>query len=171
VAAHAFIAAVATVALASAASTRFGALQFRVAARGSRTDWKAVFAQVAFGVVSAQVAVGTLLRHQLTGLTSHLAVGGVAVLALLTPAVAILQDPSAPEDQRRAARLAITAVLVQVGLGATVLLMILIGAPSVTAWLLATIAHVTVGTLTLLASARFALVMTASAEATSAGGR
>jgi len=116
-------------------------------------------AQLAFGLVAAQVVVGALLRHQQIGLVWHLMVGGLAVLALLAPAVAVLQDATTPIAVRRAARWAITAVVVQIVLGAAVLLMIVIGPPSVAVWLAATIAHVTVGTLTLLAAGRFAFAV------------
>jgi hypothetical protein len=115
-------------------------------------------ARFALGLVAAQVMAGALLRHQQLGLLWHLFVGGLAIVALLAPAVAVLQDPAAAIVERRAAQWAVTAVVTQVALGVSVLLMILVGPPSVTAWLAATIAHVTVGTLTLLAAVRFAAV-------------
>jgi hypothetical protein len=152
VVAHAFMAAVATVSLSSVASV---APESPLSAARPRARWITVSAQLAVGLVSAQVAVGAMLRHQQIGLTSHLVVGGLAVVVLLAPAVAILQDEAARAVERRVARWAITAVVFQVALGVAVLLMILIGPPSVTAWLAATVAHVTVGTLTLVAAARF----------------
>jgi len=152
---HAFMAALTAVALFSVAS----ASGLTANLPRSRARWVTVSAQLAFGLVVAQVAVGALLRHQQIGLTSHFLVGGLAVVTLLAPAVAVLQDPAAFAVERRAAQWAITAAIVQVGLGIAVLLMILIGRPSVEAWLTATVAHVTVGTLTLLATARFALTL------------
>jgi hypothetical protein len=149
---HAFIAAFATVSLASATTVASPSSE----SSRSRARWMTVSAQLAFGLVAAQVVAGAFLRHQQIGLLWHLLVGGLAVVALLAPAVAIRQDPVAPIVERRAATWAITAVVIQVALGVAVLLMILVGPPSVAAWLGATIAHVTVGTLTLLAAARFA---------------
>lgn len=149
VVAHAFMAALATVSLSSAAS------EAPLNAAPPRARWITVSAHLAVGLVAAQVAVGAMLRHQQIGLTSHLLVGGLAVVVLLAPAVAILQDPGARAVERRVARWAITAVVVQVALGVAVLLMILIGPPSVATWLAATVAHVTVGTLTLVAASRF----------------
>lgn len=152
VVAHAFMAALATVSLSSAASVPLEAPRN---AAPPRARWITVSAHLAVGLVAAQVAVGAMLRHQQIGLTSHLLVGGLAVVVLLAPAVAILQDPTARAVERRVARWAITAVVVQVALGVAVLLMILIGPPSVATWLAATVAHVTVGTLTLVAASRF----------------
>ena len=155
VAVHAFIAAFAGVPL--TAATRLA----KAGASGPvspRPRWVRVFAQVAFGLVSAQVAAGALLRHQQISLVTHLLLGGIAVLTLLVPAAATLQDPAASMAARSAARWAIAAVITQVALGVAVLIMILVGPPSLLAWLGATIAHVTVGTLTLLAAAGFAAV-------------
>jgi hypothetical protein len=124
------------------------------------TRWMQVSARSAVLLFGAQVAIGALLRHQQIGVTPHLFVGGLAVLALLAPAAAVLQDPVASPEGRRSARWAVAAVIVQVVLGAAVLLMIAVGPPSITAWLAVTVGHVTVGTLTLLATARFAVVVT-----------
>jgi len=152
VAAHAFVAALATVALSSLESTPLGS---SVSAPARRARWVAVSLQIAVGLVCAQVALGAMLRHQQIGLTSHLLVGGLAALALLAPATAILQDAASPAVERHAAQWAITAVIVQVALGGAVWLMIVIGPPSVASWLAATVAHVTVGTLTLVVAVRF----------------
>ena len=151
-AAHAFTAALGTVALSSVASAPVGS---SASVPGHRARWLLVSAQLAVGLVCAQVAVGAMLRHQQIGLSSHLFIGGLAVLALLAPAVAVLQDAATPAVERRAAHLAITTAIVQVALGGAVLLMIVIGPPSVASWLVATVAHVTVGTLTLVAAVRF----------------
>jgi hypothetical protein len=159
VVAHAFTAALATGVLSSVVSSPPGSA---VSAPAHRPRWMSVSAQIAVGLVCAQVAVGTMLRHQQIGLTPHLLVGGLAALALLVPAAAILQDASTPAVERHAARWAITAVIVQVALGGAVLLMIVIGPPSVAVWLAATIAHVTVGTLTLVAAVRFLFALSSS---------
>jgi hypothetical protein len=126
---------------------------------GTRATWVRQCARLAFGMVLVQIAVGALLRHGLIGLVWHLLVGGLALAALLLPAVIVTQDDSAHRVERRAAQWVIAAAIVEVCLGAAVFLMIVLGPPSVGAWLAATIAHVTVGTLTLLASAAFALAI------------
>ncbi len=156
VVAHAFMSALATVSLSSVA---FATPESHLSGAQPRARWITVSAQLAVGLVSAQVAVGAMLRHQQIGLTSHLLVGGLAVVVMLAPAMAILQDPAARAVERRGARWAVTAVVVQVALGVAVLLMILIGPPSVAAWLAATVAHVTVGTLTLVAAARLLFIV------------
>src|SRR5262245_8422434 len=150
---HAFTAAFATVPLTALASASVSAAEAPAAA------WKITSARAAFGLVGAQVVVGALLRHQQLGLIWHLLVGGVAATALLAPAMAVRQDAGTPDDHRQAAGWAIRAVVAQVALGVGVLIMILVGPPSLAVWLAFTIAHVAVGTLTLLSAAHFARVL------------
>ena len=64
-------------------------------------------------------------------------------------------------EERRAAKWAIASLLVQVSLGVAVLFLILIGTANVHVWLVTTIAHVAVGSLTLLAVAWLARVLAA----------
>jgi hypothetical protein len=152
-AAHAALAGFGVIAAAGLARSRFAA---QAPARqpdspGSGTAaWVVRSARIAAWLVLAQIASGALLRHHLMSLTWHLLLGGAAVIALLVPAVAIAQDESAPAVERRAAGWAIAATIAQASLGVAVLIMLFVGAPSVAVWLAATIAHVAVGSLTLL---------------------
>ncbi len=158
VAVHATLAAFAAVALAapSVARSRDEPPEGVSAANaGAQSTWVRPCARLAFVLVLIQVAVGALLRHGLIGLVWHLLAGGLTLVALLLPAVVVTQDDSAPHATRRTAQWVIAMAIVQVCLGAAVFLMIALGPPSVSAWLAATIAHVTGGTLTLLASAAF----------------
>jgi hypothetical protein len=158
VAGHAALAAFATVALAG--GTPDAPYLHTVATGKSRArTWKAVVARIGFVLVLLQIALGALLRHQLIGLTWHLLAGGLAALAVLVPAVAVRQESSARIEERRAAKWAIASLLVQVSLGVTVLLLILIGTANVQVWLATTITHVAVGSLTLLAAAWLARVL------------
>ncbi len=158
VAGHAALAAFATVALAG--GTPDAPYLHTVGTGKPRAQtWKAVVARIGFGLVLLQIALGALLRHQLIGLTWHLLAGGLAALAVLVPAVAVRQEASARTEERRAAKWAIASLLVQVSLGVAVLLMILIGTANVQVWLATTIAHVAVGSLTLLAAAWLARVL------------
>jgi hypothetical protein len=118
--------------------------------------WIVLLARAAVLLVMAQVVIGAALRHQLISTEWHLLFAGLAGLAALVPAVTIVNDPAAAAHTRRAARWTIAAIVVQVSLGVLVFVMMLVGPPSVMAWLTITVAHVTVGTLTLLATAAFA---------------
>ena len=138
--------------------THHTSTRWRTSKSRART-WKAVVARIGFVLVLLQIALGALLRHQLIGLTWHLLAGGLAALAVLVPAVAVRQESSARIEERRAAKWAIASLLVQVSLGVAVLLMILIGTSNVQVWLATTIAHVAVGSLTLLAAAWLARVL------------
>ena len=151
---HAMLGALSFVAVATSPGPSSG-----MAATPSRVAWTVPAARAAFGLVLLQVGAGALLRHGRLGLPWHLLFGGVATIAVLVPAVAILQDGSRPAPERRAARWAVTAVLIQVSLGASVVLMLFVGFPSIWMWHAATIAHVTVGSLTLLATAILARVL------------
>jgi len=122
---------------------------------GPPRQWTTRVATVGFGLVIVQIVAGAALRHHVIGLVWHLVVGGLASMAILAAAVATTQDQHTSAIQRRAARSAIAAVLVQVSLGVAVLLMIFVGPPSAAAWIAATVAHVVVGSLTLLAVGRF----------------
>ena len=149
---HAALSAFATLALAGG-TTDAAHLHAGAFATAAGWTWKAVVVRIGLGLVLLQIALGALLRHHLIGLTWHLLAGGLTALAILVPAVAIVQDPSAPIEPRRAARWAIASLLAQVSLGVAVFFMILVGTATVELWLATTIAHVTVGSLTLLAAA------------------
>jgi hypothetical protein len=148
-AAHAALAAYAALALASTGTSGL---------EGGRS-WQASVAGAGVLLLILQIALGALVRHHLIGYGLHLLVAGLAAVAILVPAVAIGQDAGATAVLKRAARLAITALLVQLSLGVAVLFMILTGTANVYAWLLATVAHVVAGTITLLAAARLARLL------------
>jgi hypothetical protein len=163
-AAHAAVAAFATIALA-----RFPG--------GTRTDrphphperrWATVLSRVGFGLILVQVAAGAALRHHVTGLAWHLFIGGLAAMAVLGCAVPTTQDERMSRPERRAAASVIAVIVVQVSLGTAVLFMILMGPPNAATWIATTVAHVLVGSLTLLAVGRFMWLL--GAVISSAGG-
>jgi hypothetical protein len=153
--AHGAFSAVAALAIFRALSGR-APLPIPASREGRGGRWIVFLARAAVFLVIVQVAIGAGLRHQLISIEWHLLFAGVAGLAALVPAVTIVNDPTAAVHSRRAARWTIAAIIVQVSLGALVFVMTLVGPPSVMAWLTITAAHVTVGTLTLLATAVFA---------------
>jgi len=131
-----------------------------------RGRWIVLLARAAVLLVMAQVAIGAALRHQLISMEWHLLFAGLAGLAALVPAVTIVNDPADDAHTRRAARWTIGAIVTQASLGVMVFVMMLVGPPSVMAWLTITVAHVTVGTLTLLATAAFARAVAVSGPRT-----
>jgi hypothetical protein len=149
VAGHAALAAYAFVALASLSTSASSA----VASTQSPQTWKAWTARLGFVLLLIQIAIGAMVRHHLMAVVWHLLTGGLAALAILVPAVAIVQEPLATADERLAARWAIAGLLVQVSLGVAALFMILIGTPNTLIWLVTTASHVVVGSLTLVAAA------------------
>jgi heme A synthase len=118
--------------------------------------WAVWFVRSAVILLMAQIALGAALRHQLIGLEWHLLGAGLVAAAVLVPAVTMVNNPDTPVHRRRAARGAIIAVVLQISLGAMVLMMLLVGPPSLKTWLVTGVAHVTVGTLALLATAALA---------------
>jgi len=155
-AAHAALAAYAALAL---ASTGTGGMSGMVIGRPGGRSWQASVAGVGVVLLILQIALGALVRHHLIGYGLHLLVAGLTALAILVPAVAASQEPGATAVLKRAARLAIASLLVQLSLGVAVLFMILTGTASVYGWLLTTVTHVVAGTITLLAAARLAQVL------------
>lgn len=146
---HAAAAAFATVAL----------VGFR---RGPRSDrvhrarrWATVLSRAGFILVLVQLAAGAALRHHVIGLPWHLFIGGLATMAVLGSAVPTTQDQQMTLAEKRAAVSVIAAIIVQVSLGTAVLFMIFLGPPNSVSWITATVAHVVVGSLTLLAVGRF----------------
>jgi len=117
--------------------------------------WTLVGARIALALMLVQIVVGALLRHKLVTVEWHLLVGGLAVLAVLIPAAAVLYDPRAVHAERRAARWVMAITLGQVSLGTAVFVMVLVGLPPLLLWLAGTIAHVTIGTATALALVAF----------------
>ena len=119
---------------------------------GSAPRWQAVCARLALAAMLGQVATGALLRHQLIALAWHLLSGGVAAFLLLVAAVPIVQDSPRDSADRRAAKSAIASLVVQVCLGASIFVMLLVGPVSALAWLGLTAAHVVMGSVTLVAA-------------------
>ena len=153
-AAHAALAAYGALAL---ASTGAGGMSGGIPiGRPGGRSWQASVASAGVLLLILQIALGALVRHHLIGYGLHLLVAGLTALAILVPAVAVSQDPGAAAVLKRAARLAIASLLVQLSLGVAVLFMILTGTANVSGWLLTTVAHVVAGTITLLAAARLA---------------
>ena len=113
--------------------------------------WQTRILRVGFVLTLVQIAVGALLRHHLAGVVPHLAVGGLAALSILVPAVVLTYDPSAAPVELRASRVAIGALLAQVALGLILMLMMLTESSAAGAWLSASVTHVVTATLTLLA--------------------
>jgi hypothetical protein len=118
--------------------------------------WQAVAAQLAVTAVLIQVAVGALLRHQLITLPWHLLFGGAAVLLLLIAAVPTTQSAASTPGEKRIARSAIASIIAQVVLGAAIFVMILVGVDRLDVWLSVTVAHVVMGSVTLVATSALA---------------
>jgi hypothetical protein len=96
--------------------------------------WPPRAARVGAVLLLLQVALAALMRHRVVGLTSHVLVGGLAATAVLVPAVAVTQRDGALVVEKRAARWAIAALLVQAFLGASLLLMVAAGTGNVPMW-------------------------------------
>jgi heme A synthase len=110
-------------------------------------------------VVLLQITLGALYRHNAIGIVPHVAIAmAVALLALILSSV-VLQHYPRPASLRRAAALLIAAVLVQVSLGIAALVMLLLNFTATGYFIASTIAHVTVGAVTLAASLVIALEM------------
>ena len=158
VAAHAAAAAFASVALVpQPAGTSFTESAAAIPAR--HRTWTPIVARLGLLLMLLQAALGALLRHRLIGLEWHILAGGLATLAVLVPAVAVIQDEAAATGETAAARWAIGSLVLQVTLGVAVLSMILGRTANAPLWLLTTIAHVVCGSLALIAVARLALVL------------
>jgi hypothetical protein len=161
---HAALAAFATIALAG----------FRRRTRTDRADparrWTAFLSRVGFSLILVQLAAGAALRHHVIGLPWHLFIGGLATMAVLGSAVPTTQDRQATLAEKRAAASAIAAILMQVSLGTAVLFMMLMGPPDAFTWIGTTVAHVVVGSLTLLAVTGFMGLLRGAAVASGGSG-
>jgi heme A synthase len=100
-------------------------------------------------LVVTQVAMGAAYRHGQWGVLPHLI--GAMVVAFLLVAESVLLLQRAPEHRllRRAAHWALGAVLLQVALGVLDYLVRLLDFQDTTAWFALSLAHVTVGSITL----------------------
>jgi hypothetical protein len=134
---------------------------FPVSSPGVRVRWTAIVAHLGLILMVLQAAIGAMLRHQLTSLGWHVLLAGLASIAVLVPAVSILQR--AEHDRRTlvCASLAIAATVTQVLLGTGVFVLMVTGNPTVTLWVSATATHIAFGTLTVVASAIFAAALRA----------
>lgn len=160
-----------------AALAAFATLAFAGFGRGTRPDrahparrWTEFISRVGFSLILVQLAAGAALRHHVIGLAWHLFIGGLATMATLGSAVPTTQDQQATLAEKRAARFVIAAILVQVSLGTAVLFMILMGPPNAVTWITATVAHVVVGSLTLLVVCRFMCLLRGAAVSSGGGG-
>ncbi len=151
---HAAAAATATVSVAATL-----ALRTPVSSSARDAAWVRRVAQIGLALMVLQVTVGAMLRHQLVTVEWHMLTGGLAVLMVLIAAGAVIYSADVPESHRRAARWTIAVTLGQVALGVTVFVLIVMGAPSTSAWLASTIAHVTGGTATMLVLLVFLAVL------------
>jgi hypothetical protein len=151
---HAAAGATATVSVAAAL-----AVSAPLSASARDAAWVRRVAQTGLALMVLQVAVGAMLRHQLVTVEWHMLTGGLGVLMVLVAAGAVVYNADAPESHRRAARWTIAVTLAQVALGATVFVLIVMGAPSTSAWLASTIAHVTGGTVTMLVLLAFIVAL------------
>jgi heme A synthase len=104
-----------------------------------------------------QILFGALYRHQITGIMPHM-LGAmiVALLALVVSAI-VLQNFTESRDLKAPATLLIALVLVQVLLGITVFIMLLLNVSNTPAFVWIATSHVSVGTLVLAASVFMAI--------------
>jgi hypothetical protein len=145
-AAHAALAAITTAALVAVGSA------------WRPRSWKAYVAGTGFLLLCVQAVIGAFLRHQLVSLSWHVLVAGLAALTILVPAVAIAQDSRSSPAEKRASTWAISSVLVQVALGVVILVMMMLDSANAGVWLVATVTHVVVGNVTLLAAWELAVL-------------
>jgi hypothetical protein len=160
-----------------AALAAFATLALADFPRGTGTDrahsgrrWATVLSRIGFSLILVQLAAGAALRHHVIGLPWHLFIGGLATLAVLSSAVPTTQDEQMTKAEKRAATAVIAAIVVQVSLGTGVLFMLFLGPPNAATWISATVAHVVVGSVTLLAVGRFMSLLTRAAVSSGCGG-
>ena len=108
-------------------------------------------------VVFLQITLGAAFRHDITSVMPHMAVAmGVALLALIGSSQ-ILQNFPRPKAMRSAAMALIAVVLMQVCLGITAFLMLLLNSAGTSYFILVSVLHVAVGAYTLAASIKMAM--------------
>jgi heme A synthase len=108
-------------------------------------------------IVLLQIILGAAYRHDMTSIMPHMTVAmGVVFLALIGSSV-ILQNFQRPTTLRHSATALISLVLVQVCLGITAFLMLVLSAAGTPYFILATVGHVSVGSATLAASVVMAM--------------
>lgn len=107
--------------------------------------------------VFTQIVLGALYRHQIAGIMPHMLGAMVAALLTMIVSAIVLQYFSERAELKRAAALLICAVLVQVCLGISVFILLLLNVSDTPAFVWIATAHVTVGTLVLASSVFAAL--------------
>lgn len=108
-------------------------------------------------VVFLQITLGAAYRHDIATVMPHIAIAmGVVFLALIGSSV-ILQNFPRPIAMRRAAIALISVVLLQVSLGITAFVFLVLNAAGTPYFVLATVGHVAVGAATLAASVVMAM--------------
>ena len=104
-----------------------------------------------------QIVFGVLYRHKVISVLLHMAGALVVSLLTLIVCVAILQQLTPSGPLKNSATAAMTVVLTQVSLGIAAFVMRLLDADTGGLFLSVTILHVTVGSLTLAATAQLAM--------------
>lgn len=160
-----------------AAAAAFATIALVGFRRGPRTDrahparrWATFLSRAGFILVLVQLAAGAALRHHVIDLPWHLFIGGLATMAILGSAVPTTQDQQTTVAEKRAAISVIAAIVVQVSLGTGVLFMMFLGPPNAATWISATIAHVVVGSVTLLTASRFMWLLGRAPVSSEGGG-
>jgi len=103
-------------------------------------------------VVLLQITLGAAYRHDITSIMPHMGVAMVVAFLALIVCSTVLQNFSGPKSMRRAAAVLISIVLTQVCLGITAFVLLVLNLAGTLAFILVTVAHVTVGAATLAAS-------------------
>jgi heme A synthase len=145
--AHLFFSIMVVIAVGTSASWN-GAPEF---INSSGRPWLRPLAVATPAVIFLQITLGAAYRHDVTSIMPHIGFAlGVVLLALVDSAV-ILQNFRRPAILRSAAATLISVVLAQLTLGITAFLLLILKNTG-TYFVLATIAHVSVGAATLAAS-------------------
>ncbi len=120
--------------------------------------------------VFGQIVMGSLYRHQLTGILPHML--GAMVVALLTLVVSalVLQHFAERAELKRAAALLLSAVLLQICLGITTFVLVLLNVTGTSAFVWIATSHVTVGTLVFAATILMAIEVSRNLAPTGSAG-
>jgi hypothetical protein len=110
-------------------------------------------------LVLVQVAMGAAYRHGQWSVLPHLAGAMAAAFLLLSESALLLQRVTNHALLRRAARLMLTAVITQVCLGFVDYLVRLLDFQDTEVWLVISVAHVTIGSLTFAISIYLAIAI------------
>lgn len=111
--------------------------------------WLQILTIAAPAAVLLQIALGAAYRHKVTSIMPHMAGAMLASLLTLVSCTVILQQCPAHRTLRAAATAVLSIVLLQVTLGVTAFIMELLDAANTSWFVIATVSHVLVGSLTL----------------------